>query len=145
MAKDGKKKGIEMETDRNGLAVSKVTVEKELWAGKTVTFVISLVNSGKIQYTDVVISDDLGGGPIQEKMKKPLILIEDSLLYYVNGVLQKTPEKTVNPLVISGITVPAGGNVILVYEAQVNENRHGGKGGVHTESKIYYNDKIKKF
>ena len=44
-----------------------------------------------------------------------------NVLYYQNGVLQSPPTVTSeNPLTFTGITVPAGGNVILVYEATTN-------------------------
>lgn len=55
--------------------------------------------------------------------KGPYILwayTENSLRYYINGVLQAAPTVTAGPpLVISGISVPAGGNALLVYEAAV--------------------------
>ena len=42
--------------------------------------------------------------------------------YYVNGVLQPSAVVTAGPpLVVSGITVPAGGSVTVAYEAAVNE------------------------
>lgn len=48
--------------------------------------------------------------------------MEGSLLYYVGGVLQTAPTVEAGPpLVISGITVPAGSNVTLLYEARVTE------------------------
>ena len=43
----------------------------------------------------------------------------DSLLYFVNGVPQATTGLTVTPgapLTIAGISIPAGGNALLVYE-----------------------------
>ena len=41
---------------------------------------------------------------------------------YTNGVLQPAPAVTAGPpLVVSGITVPAGGNATIIYEAQVNQ------------------------
>jgi uncharacterized repeat protein (TIGR01451 family) len=52
----------------------------------------------------------------------PLTYADGSVQYYVNGVLQPTPTVTAGPpLQITGITVPAGGNAIVLYEAQVNE------------------------
>ena len=38
--------------------------------------------------------------------------------YYQNGVLQTAPTVTAGPpLVFTGITVPAGGNAVIAYEA----------------------------
>jgi len=43
-------------------------------------------------------------------------------LYYINGVLQADPAVVPGaPLVFSGISVPAGGNALLVYEARTNQ------------------------
>lgn len=44
-------------------------------------------------------------------------------MYYANGTLQPTPtvDAEGTALVISGINVPAGGNAIIVYEAQANQ------------------------
>ncbi len=51
----------------------------------------------------------------------PLTYGDGSVRYYVNGVLQPAPVVTAGPpLQISGITVPAGGNALILYEAQVN-------------------------
>ena len=45
----------------------------------------------------------------------------DSVKYYVNGVLQSTPVVVAEPsLAISGLTVPAGGNITVAYETEVN-------------------------
>ena len=47
--------------------------------------------------------------------------MEGTAKYYINGVLQPAPAVTAGPpLVINGITVPAGGNAVIVYEAEVN-------------------------
>ena len=47
--------------------------------------------------------------------------MEGTAKYYINGVLQPAPAATAGPpLVINGITVPAGGNLVIVYEAEVN-------------------------
>lgn len=54
----------------------------------------------------------------------------DSVLYYVNGVLQAAPTVAAGPpLTISGISVPAGGNALLVYRATVNDYAAPGTGG----------------
>ena len=51
----------------------------------------------------------------------PLTYIPGTVKYYANGILQATPAVTAGPpLTITGITVPAGGNVTLTYEAEVN-------------------------
>ena len=90
-------------------------------AGETVTYVISIVNSGAVPYTDLSVSDDLGSYTLAGTTRTPLTYNEGSLRYFVNGGLQASPTPLAGPpLVINGINVPAAGNVILIYSATVN-------------------------
>ena len=83
-----------------------------------VTYVLSLVNTGTTAFTGLTLTDDLGGYLSPTTTVYPLNYVPGSLRYYVNGVLQPAPTVTAGPpLVITGISVPAGGNAILVYEA----------------------------
>lgn len=51
----------------------------------------------------------------------PLGYVPGSVKYFSNGTLQNAPAVTAGPpLAISGITVPAGGSVLLLYEAKTN-------------------------
>ena len=103
------------------LSMTKTALRDEYAAGDSVTYVISIVNSGTTSFTGLTLTDDLGGYMAQNETRYPLDYQPDSLRYYINGVLQTTPAVTGNtPLVITGISVPAGGNAILIYEAQVN-------------------------
>ena len=91
-----------------------------------VAFTVSLVNSGTTDLTGVTITDDLGEYQVSEEPTEltvtPLNYTEDSAALYVNGVLQPEPAVTADsPLTISGITVPAGGNAMLVYAARINQ------------------------
>ncbi|MBQ4165305.1 MAG: hypothetical protein IJD85_03185, partial [Oscillospiraceae bacterium] len=57
--------------------------------------------------------------------------------YFVNGVLQPAPAVTAGPpLVISGLTVPAGGNAIVVYEATANTFAPLGDGASITNTAV---------
>ena len=68
----------------------------------------------------LTLTDDLGGYTFVEAPVYPLSYTEGSLRYYVNGVLQVSPAVTAGPpMTVSGISVPAGGNIMLVYEATV--------------------------
>lgn len=102
------------------LTAAKHAVTETYTPGDTVTYVISLVNSGSTPLTGLTVSDDLGGYTFNGGTVYPLAYRAGSLQYYVNGVLQAAP--TVNagpPLVVTGINVPANGSAILVYEASV--------------------------
>ena len=102
------------------LSLSKTAVEDVYAPGDTVSYVISLVNDGSATYEGLSLSDDLGGYEIGTGTAYPLSYVEDSLRYFINGVPQSAPTVTPGgPLVISGISVPAGGNAMLVYETEV--------------------------
>ncbi|MBQ6018995.1 MAG: hypothetical protein IJL26_02345 [Clostridia bacterium] len=102
----------------DALTVSKNAAAPSYTPGGAVTYSIGLVNGGTVPLADVSVSDDLGGYPFDGGTVYPLAYTADSLLYYVNGVLQPTAGLTVNPgapLTIEGISIPAGGNALLVY------------------------------
>ena len=104
------------------LSAEKNAVNDEYSYGDTVTYVISLVNTGTAPFNGLTISDDLGTYTIGGLTRTPLTYVEDSLAYYANGVLQTGVSAVAGPpLVISGINVPAGGNAVVIYEARVNE------------------------
>lgn len=104
------------------LSATKTAVSDNYGASDTVTYVISIVNSGTTPYNNLTVTDNLGEYLFNETELVPLTYKEGSILYYVNGVLQSTPTVTSTvPLVVSGINVPAGGNALLVYSATVNE------------------------
>ena len=98
------------------LTAGKTAVEGSYAPGGLVTYVVTLRNSGLSALTNLTVTDDLGGGA-----NVPLTFEAGTALYFVNGVLQATPTITAGPpLVFAGITVPAGGDTVLVYQARVN-------------------------
>ena len=102
------------------LTASKTAVMDDYTAKDDVTYVLSLVNSGTAALTGLTVTDDLGASLFDQGEAYPLVYNEGSIRYYVNGVLQTAPEVTAGPpLVIRGISVPAGGNVLLIYETTV--------------------------
>lgn len=102
------------------LTASKTAVMDDYTAKDDVTYVLSLVNSGTAALTGLTVTDDLGAYLFDQGEAYPLVYNEGSIRYYVNGVLQTAPEVTAGPpLVIRGISVPAGGNVLLIYETTV--------------------------
>lgn len=106
------------------LSVTKTAVLDTYRSNDTVTYVVSIINSGTLPYNGITVTDDLGAYSIGDPAVTvvPLTYVENSLLYYVNGVLTPSPAVATEPtLTVTGINVPAGGNAILVYEASVNE------------------------
>ena len=103
------------------LSASKTAVVNEYSQGSDVTYVINIVNSGATAFTGLTVTDDLGAYTFGTETLRPLDYVDGSLNYFINGVIQPTPTVTSgNELVISGINVPAGGVVTLIYTARVN-------------------------
>ena len=104
------------------LSASKTAVRSIYAAGTDVAYVIGIVNTGSTAVTGLSVTDDLGAYPFGTQTLYPLTYADNSARLYINGVLQAAPTITAGPpLVFSGITLPAGSNALLVYEATVNE------------------------
>ena len=102
------------------LTIQKTVLESTYFDGERLTYVVSLINSGTTSFTGLTLTDDLGGYTFGDGTVYPLSYVEGSAAYYVNGILQPDPTVTAGPpLTISGIGVPAGGNTIIVYQADV--------------------------
>lgn len=102
------------------LSVTKTAVMDDYTQKDDVTYVISLVNGGTTAVTGLTVTDDLGGYTLGENTVYPLAYTDGSLRYYVNGVLQTAPAVTAGPpLVVTGVSIPAGGNALLIYETSV--------------------------
>ena len=98
------------------LSADKTAVEGTYAPGELVTYVITIRNTGTAAFTNLTVTDDLGGGA-----NAPLTYETGTALYFVNGVPQAAPAITAGPpLVFTGITVPAGGDTTLVYQARAN-------------------------
>lgn len=103
------------------LTLTKTAVEDVYAPGDTISYVISVVNDGSVSYDNLSLSDDLGGYEISGgQTAYPLAYVADSVRLFVNGALQPAPTVTAGPpLSVTGISVPAGGNAMLVYETEV--------------------------
>lgn len=104
------------------LSLQKTAVNESYEEGERITYVLSLVNTGATAYENLTVTDNLGAYAFGTEELVPLNFIEGTLLYYVNGSQQPAPAvSTANPLVITGVDVPANGNALLIYQAQANE------------------------
>ena len=102
------------------LSVTKTSLTETYGANDNVTYVVSIVNTGATPFTNLTLTDSLGGYPFEQGTVYPLNYVENSLRYFADGVLQPTPVVTQGPpLSVTGINVAAGGNVIIIYEANV--------------------------
>lgn len=107
---------------REVLSAAKTAVREEYGQNDRVTYIVSIVNSGTAALSGISVTDNLGAYTVGAQQVTPLTYSAGTIRYYSDGVLQNAPAVTAGPpLVISNLTVPAGGNVLLIYEAQVNQ------------------------
>lgn len=112
------------------LSADKTAVSGTYAPGELVTYVITIRNTGTGAFTNLTVTDDLGGGT-----NAPLAYEEGTALYFVNGVPQASPAVTPGaPLVFTGITVPANGNAAIVYQARANAFADPGLEGTITNT-----------
>lgn len=104
------------------LSASKTALVNSYEQGSEITYVVNLVSSGAGTFSNLNLSDNLGAYSYNGTMLYPLSYIDGAILYYVNGVLQPSPEVVAGPMLsISGISVPAGGASTIIYSVVVNE------------------------
>ena len=103
------------------LVATKTSVEGNYTPGQIVTYVVTLRNTGNAALTDLTVTDDLGGYDFNGTTVYPLTYVAGSAVMFTNGIPQAAPAVTAGPpLVFTGMTVPAGGDVVLAYQARVN-------------------------
>ncbi len=103
------------------LSATKTAIEGSYTPGGLVTYTVALRNTGSAPVTGITVSDDLGGYTFNGGTVYPLTYEAGSATLFVNGVEQAAPAVTAGPpLSVTGITVPAGGDAVLVYQARVN-------------------------
>lgn len=103
------------------LSLTKTAVRDSYGPGERVTYVAALVNSGTTAIGGLTLTDDLGGDATGAGTQ-PLSYVEESFRYYVNGAIQTGSVVTAGPpLSVTGLSVPAGGNALVLYETLVTE------------------------
>lgn len=104
------------------LSATKRAVKSSYSQNECITYIVSIVNSGTTAINGLTLSDNLGEYVFGTSTLVPLTYTAGTVNYYVNGVLQTTPAVTAGPpLTITGISIPAGGNATIIYEAEANE------------------------
>ena len=104
------------------LSATKTAVRKNYGRNDTITYLVSVVNAGNTAFTGLTFTDNLGAYVYDTQTLVPLRYIDGTVKYYSNGTLQAAPAVTAGPpLVISGLTVPANGSILIAYETDVNE------------------------
>ncbi len=104
------------------LSATKTALQNTYAPGDTITYVVVLRNTGTAAINRLTVTDDLAAYTANGATVYPLTYVPGSVALFANGVQQTAPTVTgTNNLVLSGITVPAGGQMILVYQANVND------------------------
>lgn len=103
------------------LSISKAAVGSSYGENETVTYIVSLTNSGSAAISGITLTDNLGAYTFGAGTVTPLDYESGSVVYYQNGAEQTAPTVTAEqPLTITGISVPAGGSAMVVYKAKAN-------------------------
>ncbi len=117
----------------DALTASKFALESDYTPGGAVTYVVSLRNTSAAALTNVTVTDDLGAYTAAGTTVYPLAA-EDAAVF-VNGVRQDTAVINAGPpLTVTGITIPAGADAILVYQARVTQFADPTDAGVITNT-----------
>ncbi len=104
------------------VSITKTPLQTEYINGDVMTYVINLRNSGTTALTELSVTDNLGAYDVGETTVYPLTYVEGSIAYFVDGALQTTPAVIDTAgLTINGISIPAGGNAAIIYQARVND------------------------
>jgi uncharacterized repeat protein (TIGR01451 family) len=102
------------------VSVQKTAVSTGYGAGDTLSYAVSLVNSGPADVSGLSVTDDMGAYELDGAALYPLAYVDGTARLIVNGALQPAPAVTAGPpLAFTGIDIPAGGSAVLVYEADV--------------------------
>lgn len=106
----------------SAVTAGKTAVIDTYTVNDTVTYVINIVNTGSAALGALTLTDDLGAYDFGTTALVPLTYKDGSIKLFVNGVLQPTPTVTAGTsLTVTGINIPASGNAVIVYEADVNQ------------------------
>ena len=117
------------------LSLTKTAVGGQYTPGGSITYAVSIVNTGTTAFTGLTLTDDLGRYAFTPEPLTPLNYVDGTVRYYLNGVLQPTPTVDVGTeLVFTGLSVPAGGNATLLYKARPNAFAPLGANAVITNS-----------
>ena len=103
------------------LSATKTPVLSRYSVGDRITYIISIVNAVATAFTGLTVTDSLGSYTFGAFTLYPMTYAAGSAQYFVNGTLQAAPSVTAGPaLQFTGISIPANGTALLIYEAQIN-------------------------
>ncbi len=119
----------------DALTMTKTAVNTTYGRNNNVTYAINITNTSTSPITGAAITDNLGAYTLGDATVTPLTYVADTVRYYLNGQLQTAPTVTgTAPIVFGNITVPVGGNALILYEAEINEFAPLGTGATITNT-----------
>ena len=103
------------------VSISKTALGETYLAGETKVYVVTLTNTSSTALTNITVTDTLGSYTSEGETFYPLTYTGPILLF-VNGEPSGsiTPAQVAPTLTYVIPSLPAGGNVTIVYETQVN-------------------------
>lgn len=103
-------------------SLTKTAITQSYSPQSTISYVVGISNFGTSALSDITFTDDLGGFIAGGETVYPLTYVDGSIRYYVNGEESSAPDVNPGPpLTVGPLTVQPGANVLIIYEAQVNE------------------------
>lgn len=101
---------------------TKTSLGETYRSGEVITYVITLQNTSTTVKTNVQVSDNLGTYIVGGTTVTPLDYVGPTE-FFVNGTPngELVPTVTASNVVFTIPVIPAGGNVVLVYRASINE------------------------
>ena len=105
------------------LSASKNSIPTTYNTGEDIPYVISIQNSGTTALNNITVTDNLGAYTVGTNTVYPLNYKDGSVAFYINGELQNTTPTVVPgpPVQFTNITIPAGSNAMIIYEANVTQ------------------------
>ena len=79
------------------LGITKTAVPGVYAPGETITYLITLKNTGAVPLTGLTVTDDLGAYGTAPDVRYPLDYVAGSLRYFADGALQTAPTVTALP------------------------------------------------
>ena len=104
------------------LEMTKTALTGTYRQGDRITYVLSIRNTGATAITGATLTDNLGAYTFGAGTLVPLTYVAGSARAFLDGVPAADPTVTAGEtLVFSALTIPAGGNLLLIYEVTANE------------------------
>lgn len=103
------------------ISFTKISLNTSYSIGDTITYLLSVINSGSVIFNDVSITDNLGAYYFGTKKLHPLSYVDSSAVLCVNGKSEPINVKcTKANLVFSGFSLPANSGAIISYRTKAN-------------------------